>query len=487
MPASNAPLAVQEQPKSMPRSTRTKSRQTQPAADTPAVKQYRHNQEAVARPEIGAAPRFRVKKEPATYRYDSSLSPALDWDTNPARETAAFLLSAIEDAAALSSQTFPSPRELRGADGTVLLRITGFQDALAALKRMQAPFLNWTGKAERPSFDVPTLPLFVHERLATEAIIKTLEAHRKRADQSDMFSLFADPQLPLSAQINAYAHRSGWVNRMILGDSLVVMNSLARYEGLAGQVQCIYMDPPYGVKFGSNFQPFVRKRDVKNGDDDDLTREPEMVQAYRDTWSLGLHSYLTYLRDRLMVARDLLTPSGSILVQISDDNMHHVRELMDEVFGPGNLCSVIAFHKTTSASSDLLPTVADYLLWYSREAERVRYRQMYLPRLGEGWVNYDYVRLTDGTHRRMTIEERRDWSQLPAGSAVYRRDNLTSPRPPGDFPVELEGKTFRPVRGYWKTGVGGMERLRKAGRLRVLRNHPFLSSVRGGFSLPSYD
>ncbi|MGH7057000.1 MAG: site-specific DNA-methyltransferase [Acetobacteraceae bacterium] len=450
----------------MARSARTTARTASPAAaPASSVKDYRHKQETAARPEAGAAPRFRAKKESATYRYDSSLAPAMEWDTAPARDTAAWLLAAIEEAAALPEQTFREPRELRGADGSVLLRVAGLQDALAALKRMQAPFLNWTGKAERLSFDVPALPLFVHERLSTEAIVKTLEGHRKRADQSDMFSLFADPQLPMRAQVNAYAHRSGWVNRMILGDSLSVMNSLARFEGLAGQVQCIYMDPPYGVKFGSNFQPFVRKRDVKNNDDADMTREPEMVQAYRDTWTLGLHSYLTYLRDRLMVARELLTPSGSIFVQISDDNLHHVRELMDEVFGAGNRCSIVSFHKTTSASADLLPTVADYLLWYCRDIERVRYRQIYLPRLGEGWVNYDYVRLADGTHRRMTLAERRDWSELPRGSAVYRRDNLTSPRPPGDFPVELDGRAFRPIRGYWKTGVDGMERLKRTGRL----------------------
>ena len=148
--------------------------------------------------------------------------------------------------------------------------------------------------------------------------------------------------------LRAYEHRDSWTNRMILGDSLVVMNSLLEYEGLGGQVQMIYMDPPYGVKFGSNFQPFVRKRDVKHNDDEDMTREPEMVKAYRDTWELGLHSYLTYMRDRLLLCRDLLAPSGSIFVQISDENLHHVRELMDEVFGAENFVGVITVCKTTS-------------------------------------------------------------------------------------------------------------------------------------------
>ena len=183
---------------------------------------------------------------------------------------------------------------------------------------------------------MPTLPLFVHERLSTQKIVKTLIGH-KTDKQADLFDLFGDPHRSIVDQtLHAYEYPDKWVNRLILGDSLVVMNSLLHYEGLGGQVQMIYIDPPYGVKFGSNFQPFVRKRDVSHNDDEDLTREPEMVKAYRDTWELGLHSYLTYMRDRLLLARDLLTPSGSVFVQISDENLHHVRELMDEVFGAEN-------------------------------------------------------------------------------------------------------------------------------------------------------
>ena len=168
------------------------------------------------------------------------------------------------------------------------------------LRALSKPFLNWAGKAERLSFDVPTLPLFVHERLSTAAIVETLKGH-KRNRQTDMFDLFGESDLPIHERLlKAYEHHDGWVNRLVLGDSLVVMNSLVHYEGLGGQVQTIYMDPPYAVKFGSNFQPFVRKRDVTHGADDDMPREPEMVQAYRDTWELGVHSFLTYLRDRLL-------------------------------------------------------------------------------------------------------------------------------------------------------------------------------------------
>jgi adenine-specific DNA-methyltransferase len=366
--ALNAVIRTKQWRKLMARSTRAARLQASPS-DSPvsaaAAKVYRHKQETAARPEAGAAPRFRGNKEPATYRYDSSLSPALEWDSQPAREVAEWLIARIGEAAVLPGQTFPEPRVLRGIDEKPLLMVAGLQDALTFLKDMQKPFLSWSGKAERLSFDVPTLPLFIHERLSTQAIIKTLDAHRKAVPRSDLFEFFADPQMPMAKQVDAYSHRNAWVNRMILGDSLAVMNSLLRYEGLGGQVQMIYMDPPYGVKFGSNFQPFVRTPKVSRNDDDDMTREPEMVQAYRDTWELGLHSYLTYMRDRLLVARDLLTPSGSIFVQISDEHLHRVRDVLDDVFGSENFVSVITFKKTTGAGSpaigtETLASVSDY-------------------------------------------------------------------------------------------------------------------------------
>src|SRR3972149_919560 len=184
------------------------------------------------------------------------------------------------------------------------------------------PQLVWAGKAERTSFEVPTLPLFVHERLSTQAILETLKGHKRDKRLDFLDQLFGEPTLSISDRIlKAYEYQDNWRNRLILGDSLVVMNSLLGYEGLGGQVQMIYMDPPYGVKFGSNFQPFVRKRDVKHNADDDLTREPEMVQAYRDTWELGSHSYLTYLRDRFLLARKRPAPPGPIFVKISDENV----------------------------------------------------------------------------------------------------------------------------------------------------------------------
>jgi adenine-specific DNA-methyltransferase len=436
---------------------------------------YRHPEaESPLRPDVGTQPQFRKKKPPVTYRYDSSLSPALAWDgQNPARDLGEWLLGLIEKAAALPPpHVFDKPQEFKLSDGKIVATVRNLQDAVAQLTRISRSFLNWAGKAERLSFEVPTLPLFVHERLSTKGIIETLKGHRndKGAAQLTLAELFGDPQRPVIDQVlKAYEYRDKWVNRMILGDSLVVMNSLLHYEGLGGQVQMIYMDPPYGVRFGSNFQPFVRKRDVKHNEDEDMTREPEMVKAYRDTWELGLHSYLTYSRDRLLLARELLAPSGSIFVQISDENMHHVRELMDEIFGPENLCCVITFAKTTGATSELLPPTTDFLLWYARNRERVKYRQIYLQKEygGEGASAYNRVELPDGTRRPMTKEEREDPELLSPGSRVYRIDNLTSQRPPGDFPVTFNGSVYRPRRGYWKTGEEGMQRLIAARRIEA--------------------
>src|SRR6266536_5621566 len=301
-------------------------------AKTKQAQNYRHPEsESLMRPDVGTQAQFKKKLPPKKYRYDDSLSPALEWDgQNPAREQGEALIREILEAK----------------------RIEEAKAAASKLKAMGKPFLNWAGKAERLSFEVPTLPLFIHERLSTKAILETLKGHR-RDKQVDMFDLFGDPQHPIHEQVlRAYEHKDKWVNRMILGDSLVVMNSLLQYEGLGGQVQMIYVDPPYGVKFGSNFQPFVRNRNVSHGEDEDMTREPEMVQAYRDTWELGLHSYLTYLRDRLLLCRGLLAPTGSIFVQINDDNLHHVREVMDEVFGPESFSGMISFFKTSSQSTN---------------------------------------------------------------------------------------------------------------------------------------
>jgi len=307
--------------------------------------------------------------------------------------------------------------------------------------------------------------LFTHERLSTEAILKSVQTHKQQLD------LFADTKLDLAERVlRAYEHKSPWVNRLILGDSLVVMNSLLKYEALGGQVQCIYVDPPYGVKFGSNFQPFIRKRDVRHNDDADLTREPEMVQAYRDTWELGLHSYLTYLRDRFLLCRELLTPSGSIFVQISDENLHHVRELLDEVFGAENFCGLISFRKTTSTTNELVPTVNDFLLWYCRDRQRVKFRSMFLTKVAgnEGGTGYNFVELASGERRRLTDDEINGVTELPQQSRIFATTALLSPgyRANTSVPYPFEGRTFDPGPARnWKTTLDGLDLLAKHRRL----------------------
>jgi adenine-specific DNA-methyltransferase len=374
------------------------------------------------------------------------------------------LLAQIEEASKLDPpHRFSEPRSFEGVE------VTRLQDAVDRLKALGKPFLDWAGKAERLSFDVPTLPLFVHERLSTKAILETLAGHER--DRQMELQLFVDPQLPLHQQLEAYEHKGGWVNRMILGDSLVVMNSLLEYEGLGGQVQTIYIDPPYGVKFGSNFQPFVRKRDVKNNDDADMTREPEMVKAYRDTWELGLHTYLTYLRDRLQIARELLSESGSIFVQISDENVHHVREVLDDVFDEGNFVAAIPFAKTGGQAASLIGSVADYLLWYARDVSRIKYRQLFQDkdRGGTGSGDYSWVELADGTRRRITQAEDADPSTLPRDARFFIPDNLTSAdvSATGTFEYEFQGQKFFPRGGHWKTTKDGLDRLQSSNRLIV--------------------
>jgi adenine-specific DNA-methyltransferase len=433
------------------------------------------------RPEVGTQAQFKKKKAPEKYRYDDSLAPSLEWDgQNPARERGEARIStaetelatAVQSCAALdgilkAAQLSSSP--IAESAERVRARVLAAQATVRELKAMSKPFLNWAGKAERMSFEVPTLPLFIHERLSTKAILETLKGHQQDR-QTDMFELFGDPQHSIVDQaLKAYEFPDKWVNRMILGDSLVVMNSLLHYENLGGQVQMIYMDPPYGVKFGSNFQPFVRKRDVSHNDDEDMTREPEMVQAYRDTWELGLHSYLTYLRDRLLLARDLLSTSGSIFVQIGEDNVHNARELLDEVFGPEQFVSLITFKKTGGSGEEHLDAISDYLLWYARDSTSLYFKPLFQPKdlaIGSG-ARYTQVENRDGLVRPITRDEQLRPELLPEGSRVYLGGPLTSQTPSDStlFEFEFGGKNYKPRKGGWKTNYEGMMNLISAGRI----------------------
>ncbi len=343
---------------------------------------------------------------------------------------------------------------------------------LAEALRHQEPWLEWAGKQEARSFTVDPVALHIHERVSAQAILKV--AAREDVNRN----LFADPQQEYNEAVQFYRHDVDWSNRLILGDSLQVMSSLAKRADLAGKVQMIFMDPPYGIKFGSNFQSKIGIRDVKNKEAD-LTREPETIKAYRDTWRLGVHSYLSYLRDRILIARELLADSGSLFVQIGDENVHLVRSVLDEVFGPRNLCSQITFKKTTSQTADRLSGATDYLLLYAKDLERMKYRQLHQMKEigGVGGTEYQSVLQSTGAIRRLADQESNAAIDKPKDGAIFASHPITSQRPPGDFPVTFEGEPFRPITGYWKTGKIGMERLRNAERIiragRILKYRRF--------------
>jgi adenine-specific DNA-methyltransferase len=335
------------------------------------------------------------------------------------------------------------------------------------------PQLVWAGKKEHTSFEVPTVSLHVHERIDPRTII---EAVRKRNGvplkpaQGYLFET-REENPPLREAVDFYRHSHGWTNRLIAGDSLLVMNSLLEKEGMAGQVQMVYIDPPYGIEYGSNFQPFVQNRVVKDRQDDDLTQEPETIRAFRDTWELDIHSYVSYLRDRLQLSQSLLHESGACFVQISDKNVHLIRCLMDEVFGAENFEALITFRKTSiTFATGRLGGVCDYIVWYSKDAKKKKYRQLYLDKEigGVGGTNYGFVELPDGTRRRLTAEEKRSPETLDKGARVFSTENLMSSGATESciYDFEFQGKTYKPVRGKsWKTNREGLQQLADLNRL----------------------
>ncbi len=316
------------------------------------------------------------------------------------------------------------------------------------------------------------MPIYIQEKVHPQAIIDDFRRSiaREPDPQKDFWSDFNGLPDDFHDRVDFYHHEANWQNRLILGNSLLVMTSLAEKENLKGQVQMIYMDPPYGIKFGSNWQVSTRKRDVKDGKAEDACRQPEQVQAFRDTWKLGIHSYLPYLRDRLVTARELLTESGSIFVQIGDENVHLVRCVLDEVFGVENFCAAIVFAKTSSSSSEALSSVADYILWYAKEKGAVKYRQLYNAKIISESIegSYDCVELPSQNWRRMNRQEKDDPAKVPEGSRVFMAGALTSSRPVGQGDVtqfEFEGHRFGPGSGTFKTTALGLGRLARGGRL----------------------
>lgn len=347
--------------------------------------------------------------------------------------------------------------------------------------RGRDPELYWLNKyrnddesTQMPQLRTDIRSLYAHEDVRPEAIIDNLyELHKPDDNGQKELDLFGDLEPEpdeLDRLAGYYQHNDNWKNRLIQGDSLLVMNSLLNREGMKGKVQCVYMDPPYGIKYASNWQMKLNSRDVKDNDYN-ISGEPEMVKAFRDTWELGIHSYLSYLRDRMVMARELLDESGSIFVQISDENLHLVRCLLDEVFGSENFFSQITFRKAGSLGSKGVTGVTDYLLWYAKDKEKIKYRQLYVPKpLGAGTGSmYNSVELPDGTRRSMTKEEKERPILLPEGSKPYRYDKLESSgyTPSCMFDITIDGKTYKCGKRSWKTNKEGVERLLKKHRIAV--------------------
>lgn len=342
------------------------------------------------------------------------------------------------------------------------------------------PQLVWKGKDEqdRADLEVPVVPIYIQEKIHPQAIIEDLKSQTAAGQDAPQFNMFADFNGigdDFSKRIDFYSHdvHAHWTNRMILGDSLLVMSSLAEKEGLRGKVQCIYLDPPYGIKFGSNWQVSTRKRDVKDGKAEEMSREPEQVKAFRDTWQLGIHSYLAYLRDRLVVARDLLTETGSVFVQIGDENVHLVRNILDEVFGSENFCSEIMFKKTSGQASELLAGVGDFIIWYARNKSNAKFRKIY-ETLGKeiSDESYNCLQTKDGSWRRLSGRELSGHEPPPEGIR-FRTANLTSQgaTKEGSSPFSFEGKVYSPAVGtHWKPSRSGLEKLAHANRLVAVGN-----------------
>ncbi|WP_439454471.1 site-specific DNA-methyltransferase [Streptomyces antibioticus] len=366
------------------------------------------------------------------------------------------------------------------------------------------PQLVWKGKDEqdREDLEVPAPPIFRQERIEPRYLVKQLMDETKRLRESEggesageELSLFGteffDDGIPDELdKVDWYNHQMNWTNRMILGDSLQVMASLAERENLRGKVQMVYIDPPYGIKFNSNWQVTARSREVKDGNLSSATKEVEQLRAFRDTWHLGIHSYLTYLRDRLAIIRDLLSESGSVFVQIGDENVHLVRSLLDEVFSPENFISLITYTKTAGQTSDFLPGTSDFIVWYAKDKEKAKYRRLYQKRElgGTGSDKYNQVELEDGS--RLPLKRAVDAGK---NGRAFRLDNLTSQsmgREKGEgaaswFPVEVDNRTFRPnMTSRWKTNEAGMKNLLLARRVQATSNT--LSYVRYHDDFPAF-
>jgi len=350
--------------------------------------------------------------------------------------------------------------------------------------RGQDPELFWLNKYGNDDRDdilrIDIRSLYRHEHIAPETLIKNLyKITETKSDQLDLFSmneLFGNAleKDELEKVGEYYHHQDGWTNRLIQGDSHLVMASLLEREGMAGQVQTIYFDPPYGIKYGGNWQIKLNNRDVKDGNDEALTGEPEQIKAFRDTWELGIHSYLSYLRDRLLIAKELLNDTGSCFVQISDDNIHLVRSLMDEIFGSENYVNQIAFTKTQPLGATYLPVTADYIIWYGKNKEKTKYRQLFVKKEVGKDTGYKFVELPNGERRNLTKDESNDPSLLPKNTDYFTLGNLASTGVTQSclYDFELQGRVFSPKGKSWKTNKLGMDNLIRNNRIYIAGNTP---------------
>ena len=425
----------------------------------PALDYRHHHARRPNNPTAGNAPEGRV--EPTArkvYAYDPHRSPTLRYDATGRADAVTERMAAL----LADAQTRP----LSAEEAAVISE---------ALHQGQ-PWLEWAGKREQPAFVVDTPPIYIHERVSARALLKIA------ARQDIQRSLFGESDLSYSQSVQFYHHSVNWANRLILGDNRAAMASLldAR-EGLAGKVQMIYIDPPYGIRFGSNFQPEINNRDVKDKPSD-LTREMESVNAYRDTWNLGIHSYISYMSSCLQAAKKLLTDRGSIFVQIGDSSLHLIRNLLDEIFGNANFVGMITYSKTTGTTGALLPGTADYIIWYAKEKGSVKYNPLYSIKKvgGEGSSLYTHVQLQNGEKLTLAQAERAGVERSKTGSRVLGFDIMVSPRVrekrTGYFEIEFQGKSYWPQKGEWKTNRIGIERLLKADRIAVSGNN--LSYIR---------
>ncbi len=326
------------------------------------------------------------------------------------------------------------------------------------------PQLQWAGKTERTSFEVPTVSLHVHERIDPRRILDEVT----KEDDSPQMSMFEDERKkPLREAIEFYKHNENWSNRLIAGDSLLVMNSLLEKEAMAGKVQMIYFDPPYGISYDSNFMPFTNKRDVVDGKDEDLSSEPEMLKAFRDTWELGIHSYLAHIRDRMLLAKELLSDSGSVFVQIGDENVHIVRMILDEIFGRDCFVSQISVVKTTGvmASTKRLNARLNFVLWYCKNPMKRIYHEIFENRSSSNAQSFSQIMLKDGSTRSMTKEEKSGLSEIPKDSRRFRYSDLLKQGPGSKYEIKHNGNEYSCGKKWWGMPIESMQKLLKIGRV----------------------